>query len=151
MSVNPKVLRDWFGIVAGYVSPSFPADAMEALLRLEPALRNYPTAAFTAASAEAVATTKRFGPVPDLGTVITALREYLRDFGPAAPRLQTQPEPDWQPPTEAEQQRVGTLLARHFAERAANRAPLQPGKPLPDVALRGDALAGARLMQERSE
>jgi len=79
MTASISIVDKWISVVGAFVMPATPADGVEALMRIKIGLLDFPPHAFTRASAIAVATAKRYGPVPDLAVITETLNAYVRD------------------------------------------------------------------------
>ncbi len=145
MTVHPIDL--WIAKVAILLNPSEPSAAQNPLRALRSDLAEFELTAFTAATARAVASAKRFTAVPAWDIIEPILRQAVRDARPANyGQLSAPPIPDPPQMTDDELARISAMAeeARLIAREAASAMRIGSNRPLRDVSLNPEQAKEAR-------
>ena len=123
--------REWAAVLGSVCSPSFPAEAVEALVDMLALLTDFPDAAFNAETVNAIGRSKRRQAIPSLDEVSRILGDWCRDHLPGRLAIDGPPRKDGLPPLDAASR---SWLATWQNARAAGFSPeCHPfnGRPTP--------------------
>lgn len=113
---DPMGRKQWAAMLGAVCSPSFPADAVEALTDMLPLLMGWGDQYFTARTIREIGMMKRRQSCPSLDEINRVFGEQMRGSLPVAVRMGTDtfpalPAPQTREPTEAEVAHVAARVA----------------------------------------
>lgn len=141
--------REWAIMLGTVCSPSFPADAVEAMVDMLPLLKDFPDRAFNADTINLIGRMRRRQSCPALDEVSAGLSTWCREklppdqrmgANPTTARITQEPAP-FDPDAKARIGEALELLAQEFREKSAAKAEKPQVKP---AYLTGEHLAAVR-------
>jgi hypothetical protein len=141
--------REWATTLGTVCSPSFPADAVEAMVDMLPLLKDFPDRAFNSDTINLIGRMRRRQSCPALDEVSAGLSTWCREHLPPDQRMGANPQTariahQPTPPDPGEKARIGealALLAENMRQAAYAKSQRPEVKP---AYLTGDALAAVR-------
>jgi hypothetical protein len=123
--------REWATMLGTVCSPSFPADAVEAMVDMLPLLKDFPDRAFNADTVNLIGRMRRRQSCPALDEVSAGLSTWCRETLPPGQRLGANPDTvrighEPPKPDPKEKARVGeglVLLAAEIKREISNNLP----------------------------
>lgn len=127
--------REWATTLASICSPSWPEQAIEALVDMLPLLAEWPDQCFTLSTMKDIAGSKRRQAIPSYDEICTIFRQIWRDDMHPVIRgggslTIAQIVEEKRPPTQAERDHVTAVTQSFIAEHGGKRQKAEAVKPL---------------------